>query len=120
MGTDGFIAIFDSAFKDGLTSDDSVLDEKITAAVTAADPGDGSMTNMWTTYKDAANPQCPGCWEQQLLRVELQLRAFKQWGEDTSVSGFETLEDFCAFDFTTVVTCGDDGTSITADELSQR
>ena len=54
------------------------------------------------------------------MRVELQLRAFKQWGEDTSVSGFETLEDFCAFDFTTVVTCGDDGTTIGAGELSKR
>ena len=125
----GFMAIFDTVMKEGLTVDGSVLacetagsvlEEKIEAAVTAADPGDGSMNWMWNTYKDPANPQCPGCWEAQLLRVELQLRAFKQWGEDNSVAGFETLEDFCDFDFTTVVTCGDDGTTITADELSRR
>ena len=129
--TDGFMAIFDAAMKDSLTDDGSVLacetagstlEERIMWAVQAADAADPdvSMTWMWDTYKDPANPLCPGCWEAQLLRVELQLRAFKQWGEDTSVSGFETLEDFCAFDFTTVVTCGDDGTTMGAGELSKR
>ena len=129
--TAGFIAIFDATMKAGLTDDGTVLacetgatvlEEKITAAVTAADNGDPAQTftNMWTAYKDSANTNCPGCWDAQVLRVELQLRAFKQWGEDTSVAGFETLEEFCAFDFNTVVTCTDDGTALTPDALSTR
>ena len=129
--TDGFRAIFDATMKAGLTEDGTVLacesagtvlEQKITDAVTAADQGDAAQTftNMWNTYKDPANSQCLGCWDAQLLRVELQLRAFKQWGEDTSVAGFETVQEFCAFDFTTVVTCADDGTTITNDELSSR
>ena len=120
----------DPAFVHDLTDDGSVLpcdgigallDRKITDYIisepdlTISDP----LLTEWNAFKDPSNPQCPGCWTAQVIRAELQLRAFKQWGED-SKSGFNTLEDFCAYDFTQIVTCADDGNAISATELSDR
>ena len=128
--TDGFRAIFDQAFVGALTDDGSVLpcdgigailEQKITDAVTTADAADpsGALLTEWNAYKDPANSQCPGCWDAQVIRAELQLRAFKQWGED-GATGFTTIEEFCAYDFTQIVSCADDGNTITAAQLSER
>ena len=57
---------------------------------------DPALQAEWNSYKDPANTQCPGCWAAQVIRAELQLRAFKQWGEGNK-PGFSTLEEFCDF-----------------------
>ena len=125
--TDGFIALFDSAFVAALNDFGSVLpydgiggilEQKITDYIWS-DPSGDFMT-IWDQYRDPGNPNCFGCWDAQVIRAELQLRALNQWGEDTSVAGFETIEDFCAFDFTTIVTCADDGNTLTPGEISTR
>ena len=130
--TDGFMATFDQVFKDELydvaygavlpyNGIGNILEQKIDDSITVADAANpaGDLWNMWYYYKDAANPNCYGCWQAQVIRAELQLRALNQWGEGDS-TGFQTIEDFCAFDFTTIVTCADDGNTLTPGEISTR
>ena len=124
--TQEFRNVFDSAFVEALTADGSVmaydgvgalLENAITVAVTAANSVDPDMLPAWNAYKSGTD--CPGCWEAQKIRAELQLRAFEGWGTD-SVTGFTTVEDFTNFDFGQIVNCGDDGTSVTKSTLNER
>ena len=125
--TDGFIALFDSAFAAELNDFGTVLpyngigdilEQKITDYIWAVDPT-GDFMFIWDHYRDPGNPDCFGCWDAQVIRAELQLRALNQWGEGDS-TGFETIEDFCAFDFTTIVSCADDGNTLTPGDISTR
>ena len=126
--TGDFIITFDTAFSEpgfldgpllSLYSIGQILEEQIVKFIAAADYPE-ELFNIWDNYIDPSNPNCPGCWQAQVIRAELQLRALSQWGEDTSVSGFETIEDFCAFDFTTIITCADDGNTLTPGDISTR
>jgi hypothetical protein len=121
-----FRNLFDTAFVEALTSDGSVmaydgvgavLENAVTVAVTAANSADPDMLPAWNAYKTGTD--CPGCWEAQKIRAELQLRAFEGWGTD-SAAGFTTVEDFTNFDFGQIVNCGDDGTSVTKSTLNER
>ena len=124
--TQEFRNVFDDAFVDALTDDGSVmsydgvgelLENAITTAVTAANSVDPEMLPAWLAYKAGTN--CPGCWEAQVIRAELQLRAFEGWGID-SATGFTTVEDFTNFDFGQIVSCEDDGITVTKSTLNER
>ena len=67
---------------------------------TTAAPVNPEAAN-WQWYIDGA--MGPG-WELDMIRIELQLRALHQWGEG-SEPGFTTIEDFCAFDFSQIISC---------------
>ena len=58
-------------------------------------------TENWYSYIDGS--MGPG-WELDMTRIELVLRALHQWGEGNE-PGFTTLEDFCAFDFSQIISC---------------